>query len=252
MHVKRAIVSDIHGNQVALEAVLADIVRCRVDEVVCLGDVIGYGARPRACVDHAREFKWSLRGNHELALFDAEEQKRFSARAADAIDWTRARLESSRDPENEARTAFLEAMPEKEVEGDVVYCHGSPRLPVTEYVFPTLGQRHPDRLKLIFGFFEHVAFVGHTHFPGVFTEEPVFNTPADLGNEYEIGPGKALINVGSVGQPRDRNNRASYVVFDGQTVVFRRVQYDIDVAASQVYAVAELDDGLGDRLYDGR
>ncbi|MBA7662624.1 hypothetical protein ES703_70654 [subsurface metagenome] len=249
---KRAIVSDIHGNQTALEAVLRDIDRQRVEEVVCLGDVIGYGARPRACVDYARKFKWVLKGNHELGLFDAEEAKRFSARAADAIDWTRSRLEAPDDPENEARMTFLEQTGEKEVEGDVVYCHGSPRLPVTEYVFPTLAQRHPDRLKLIFTFFEHVAFVGHTHFPGVFTEELRFDTPADLGNEYEIGPGRALINVGSVGQPRDRNNRASYVIFDGQTVVFRRVQYDIDVAASQIYAVSDLDDGLGDRLYDGR
>jgi len=250
--VKRAILSDIHANQTALEAVLADINRQGVEEIVCLGDVIGYGARPRACIDRAREFEWTLKGNHELGMFDAEEARRFSARAADAIDWTRRCLEAPGDLENNARVAFLEKLAEKEVEGDVVYCHGSPRLPVTEYVFPALAQRHPDRLKLIFTFFEHLAFVGHTHVPGVLTEELEFSTPAGLGNEYEIGPGKALINVGSVGQPRDRNNRACYVLFDGRTVVFRRVQYDIDVAASQIYAVSDLDDGLGDRLYDGR
>jgi diadenosine tetraphosphatase ApaH/serine/threonine PP2A family protein phosphatase len=76
--------------------------------------------------------------------------------------------------------------------------------------------------------------------------------PADLGNEYEIGPGKAIINVGSVGQPRDRNSRACYVLYDGGTAVFRRVEYDVDLAASQIYAVSELDDGLGERLLEGR
>lgn len=249
---KRAIVSDIHSNQTALEAVLADIDRRGVEEVVCLGDVIGYGARPRACVDYARRFKWCLRGNHDAALLGAEDVKRFSYRAADAVEWTRTRLDAGDDPENSERMAFLGGMPEKQVEGDVVYCHGSPRLPVTEYCFPNLGERHPERLKVIFSVFEHTAFVGHTHIPGVLTEDLKFNTPADLGNEYEIGPGKAVVNVGSVGQPRDRNNRACYVIFDGETVVFRRVHYDIDVAASRIYAAGDLDDGLGDRLYDGR
>jgi len=249
---KRAIVSDIHGNQMALEAVLADIQRQGIEEVVCLGDVIGYGARPLQCVDHARKFLWSLRGNHEEGLFDADRRRRFSLRAADALDWTRRKLEAPGDPENAARMAFLREMPERHIEGDVIYCHGSPRLPVEEYLKPTMGKRHPERLKLVFTTFEHVAFVGHTHFPGVFTEDLEFMTPADLGNEYELEPGKAIINVGSVGQPRDGNNRACYVVFDGKTAVFRRVAYDVDVAASRIYAVPDLDDGLGDRLYEGR
>jgi len=248
----RAILSDIHGNQTALEAVLADIRRHGIEEIVCLGDVIGYGARPRECVDYVRKFRWTLKGNHELGFFDREEWKRFSARAADSIEWTRKRLDVPADPDTRVRMEFLAGMPEKHLEGDVIYCHGSPRLPVTEYVTPTLGKLHPERLKVIFGVFEHVAFIAHTHVPGVFTEDLVFSTPVDLGNEYEIGPAKAIINVGSVGQPRDGNSRACYVVFDGKTAVFRRVQYDIDRAASQIYAVPELDDGLGDRLYEGR
>jgi diadenosine tetraphosphatase ApaH/serine/threonine PP2A family protein phosphatase len=249
---RRAILSDIHGNQAALEAVLADIQRHGIEEIVCLGDVIGYGARPRECVDYVRKFAWVLKGNHELGLFDREEWKRFSPRAADSIEWTRKRLDVPGDPDGRGRLEFLAATPEKHVEGDITYCHGSPRLPVTEYISPTLGKLHPERLKVIFGVFEHLAFVAHTHVPGVFTEDLVFSTPMDLGNEYEIGPGKAIINVGSVGQPRDGNSRACYVVFDGKIVVFRRVQYDVDRAASQIYAVAELDDGLGDRLYEGR
>jgi diadenosine tetraphosphatase ApaH/serine/threonine PP2A family protein phosphatase len=88
--------------------------------------------------------------------------------------------------------------------------------------------------------------------PGVHTEDLEFHTPADFGNEFEIGPAKAIINVGSVGQPRDGHERACYVLFDGATVVYRRVQYDVDIEASRIYAVPELDDSLGDRLYEGR
>jgi diadenosine tetraphosphatase ApaH/serine/threonine PP2A family protein phosphatase len=249
---RRAILSDIHGNQPALEAVLADIRRHDIEEIVCLGDVIGYGGRPRECVDHARKFHWTVKGNHELGLFDKEEGKRFSARAADSIEWTRRRLDAPEDPQSRLRTEFLSKLPDKCVEGDIVYCHGSPRLPVSEYVTPNLGKLHPERLKVIFAVFEHVAFVAHTHVPGVYAEDLVFRTSVDIGNEYQIGPEKVIINVGSVGQPRDGNSRACYVVLDGATAVFRRVQYDIDLAASQIYAVPELDDGLGDRLYDGR
>jgi len=250
---KRAVVSDIHSNLVAFEAVLRDIERMKVAEVVCLGDVIGYGPRPQKCIDYVRKFfAWSLRGNHEQGLLDPAEAERFSHRAADALAWTRTKLETPDDDETPARKAFLEAMPEKQQIDDVLFCHGSPRLPVEEYIYPDLGRRHPERLRVIFEILGHVVFVGHTHIPGVLLEDGSFRTPADLGNEYEIGPGKAVINVGSVGQPRDRNPRASYAVVDDDTVVFRRVQYDVEVAANQIYAVPELDDGLGDRLLEGR
>ena len=250
---KRAILSDIHANVLAFEAVLRDVEHVKVQEVVCLGDVVGYGARPKQCIDYVRKyFAWSLRGNHEKGLLSASEAERFSARARDALDWTRRLLDAPDDAENVARMDFLRAMAEKHVEDDLLFCHGSPRLPVDEYCYPNLGERHPERMKLIFEMLAHVVFVGHTHLPGVLAEDGSFETPADLGNEYEIGPGKAIINVGSVGQPRDRNPRASYVILDGNTVVFRRVQYDIEIAANQIYAVAELDDGLGDRLFEGR
>jgi len=250
--VLRAILSDIHGNQPALDAVLADLRRQGAEEVVCLGDVIGYGARPAECVDHARKFKWTLKGNHELALLDKEHASRFSQRAAEAIEWTRRRLANEKDAESPARMAFIEGLEEKQIEEDVIYCHGSPRLPVTEYVKPSLGKNHPERLKLLFTLFKHVAFVGHTHIAGVFLPDLVFRLPADFGNEYEVGPTKAILNVGSVGQPRDRNNRACYVLFDGKKAIYRRVRYDVDTAASQVYATDELDDDLGDRLLEGR
>ena len=250
---KRAIVSDIHGNLVAFEAVLRDIERMKVQEVVCLGDVVGYGARPLKCIDLVRKFfAWALKGNHELGLLEPSEAERYSHRALDALNWTRGKLEAPGDADNADRLAFLNAMPEKQQIDDRLFCHGSPRLPVNEYCYPDLGTRHPERMKVIFDMLEHVAFVGHTHIPGVLTEDGTFETPAEVGNEYEIGPGKVIINVGSVGQPRDRNPRASYALLDGDTVVFRRVQYDVDIAASQIFAVDALDDGLGDRLFEGR
>ena len=249
---KRAILADIHANQSALEAVLADIARQGITEIVCLGDTVGYGARPRECVDRARKFAWTVKGNHDAALFDAEQEERFSARAGDALQWTRAKLSDPADPQSPARMEFLKSLPDRKIEGDTWYCHGSPRLPINEYVKSSLGTQHPDRLKVIFGVFPRLAFISHTHVPGVFTEDLAFHTPAELGNEYEIGPEKALINVGSVGQPRDGNERACYVIYDGAVVIYRRVQYDVDIEASRIYAVPELDDSLGDRLYEGR
>jgi diadenosine tetraphosphatase ApaH/serine/threonine PP2A family protein phosphatase len=214
--------------------------------------VIGYGARPKECIDFARKFKWTTRGNHEQAMLNPSEGEGFSDRAADAIEWTRKVLSDPKDPANANRLTWLGSLEEQVLEGDVIYCHGSPRLPVSEYVRPDLGKLHPDRLKLIFEKVPHVAFVAHTHWPGVYTEDLVFHSTTDLGNEFAVAAGKAIINVGSVGQPRDRNSRACYVVFDGSTVVFRRVAYDIDREASRIYAVGELDDKLADRLYEGK
>jgi diadenosine tetraphosphatase ApaH/serine/threonine PP2A family protein phosphatase len=249
---KRAILADVHANQSALEAVLADVRRLGVAEIVYLGDIVGYGARPKECVAHARRFAWCVKGNHDAGLFSAEQEERFSPRAAEALAWTRKKLDDPKDPESPARMEFLRSLPEKMAEGDVLYVHGSPRMPLNEYVKPTLGKMHPDRMKIIFDMIAHVAFVSHTHVPGVFTDDLVFHPPAELGNEFEIGPGKVIINVGSVGQPRDGNERACYALFDGTTVTWRRIQYDVDVEASRIYAVPELDDSLGDRLYEGR
>ena len=249
---RRGIVSDIHGNFAALKAVLKDAQRMRLDEIVCLGDVIGYGARPGQCLDVARQFPWTVKGNHEMGLLEPQRAEGFSHRARDAVAWTRDLLALHGDLENERRRRFLQSLPESHREGDILYCHGSPRDFVGEYIFPNLGEKKPDALKDIFEALEHIAFVGHTHCPGVHTEDMLFQAPLNLGNEYEIGPGKAIINVGSVGQPRDRNNRASYVVFDRSVVTFRRVHYDVEMSANRIYSVPELDDSLGDRLFEGR
>jgi len=122
---------------------------------------------------------------------------------------------------------------------------------LNEYVFPedTFNRR---KLEKIFSLVGHYAVQGHTHVPGVFTESYEFFTPDELNHEYKLGPGKAMINVGSVGQPRDGDPRSCYVVIDDGVVRFRRVKYPVEQTIQKIYAIAELDNFLGDRLRDGR
>lgn len=246
----QAIISDLHSNMAALTVVLEDIRAKGITEIVCLGDVIGYGPEPEEVLDLALGWKLTLQGNHEEALLT--DASSFNVRARDAINWTRKKLDlESDDPAKMARWAFLEKLvPMKEV-GDVLYVHGSPRAPTTEYIVPRDGH---DKRKMgdIFGRFQRACFVGHSHIPGIYTEEG-FLSPKDLCDIYMFEPGKkALVNVGSVGQPRDGDTRASYVTFDGDCVVFRRIPYDIERTASKIYAIPELDRFLGDRLKEGK
>jgi predicted phosphodiesterase len=248
--VKRAIVSDIHGNLEALEAVLADIHDQGVDEIYCLGDVIGYGPNPRECIDIARTFTFCLLGNHDQgALFDPEG---FSSGAEKAIFWTRQQLEcSGEDEQNLARWDFLCDLPRTKIESPFLFVHGSPRNPLNEYVFPEdiFNSRKIDKL---FSLVERYCFQGHTHVPGVFTQDARFLAPPDLDHRFELSDEKVMINVGSVGQPRDNDPRSCYVLLRDRTVEFRRVEYPIERTIEKIYAIPELDRFLGDRLRQGR
>jgi diadenosine tetraphosphatase ApaH/serine/threonine PP2A family protein phosphatase len=245
----KAIVSDIHGNLEALQAVLEDIGKHPVEAIYCLGDVIGYGANPRECLDLAMTWPVVLLGNHEEATLIGPEN--FNPAAARAILWTRAEIEAPL-PSQEAggRLAFLKALPQRHAEGDLLFVHGSPYDPPHEYVFPE-DIRNGIKMWTLFTWVTRWCFQGHTHLPGIFTDAQQFFAPEQVGNEYRLG-GKAMINVGSVGQPRDGDPRACYVLLDGETVRFRRVPYDIEAAARKIHAVAELDRELGDRLLVGR
>ena len=248
---KRAIVSDIHGNLEALEAVLADIEEQGIETIYCLGDIIGYGPNPCECVDRAMEFNLCVLGNHDQgALFDPEG---FSSGAERAIFWTRQQLEAtSADAETRRRRwDFLCDLPRRVYEDEFMFVHGSARNPLNEYVFPE-DVYNPRKLTRIFGLIDGCCFQGHTHVPGVFTDECQFVSPPDMRNSFTFTGQKAMINVGSVGQPRDGNSAASYVVVNEKTVEFRRVPYDIDVTAQKIYDIPELDDFLGDRLREGR
>jgi len=245
----RAIISDIHGNLEALESVLADIKSQSINEVYCLGDIIGYGPNPCECIDKVMSCKLCLLGNHDqAALFDPEG---FNASAERAVFWTRRQLESGTGPAADRRWEFLGELPRVHREPNFLFVHGSARNPLNEYVFPEdiYNQRKMER---IFSLVEQYCFQGHTHIPGVFTEDLNFLAPEEIDFKYELGPKKVLVNVGSVGQPRNGDPRSSYVVLDGNTITFKRVDYDYNQTAQKIYDIPDLDNFLGDRLKDGR
>ncbi len=254
---KRAIISDIHGNLEALETVLSQIATQGVDEIVCLGDIIGYGPNPCECLDQViKHCKFCLLGNHDqAALFDPEG---FNSGAERAIFWTREQLESAKGDRDalDARWDFLGGLPRVQRDGEWLYVHGSPRNPVNEYVFPEdiYNQKKMDKL---FSLVPNGCFQGHTHVPGVFTESRNFLSPEETDYVYKIDDKKFMINVGSVGQPRDGDPRPCYVIqeYDDAnrgTVTFFRVDYDPEVTASKIYSIPDLDDFLGDRIKQGR
>lgn len=247
----RALVSDIHSNLEAFRAVLDDIQAQGVTEIHCLGDIIGYGPNPRECLDLARQFPVCILGNHDhAALYEPEN---FHAGAARAILWTRQQLDNGRDAgQTSQRWEFLSELGQKMERNGVLYVHGSPRRPLSEYVFPEDIFNQPKMARL-FELITHVCFEGHTHVPGVFTEDLDFFPPEGLDYRYRLERGqRAIINIGSVGQPRDRDPRASYVLFDGETVRWRRVPYDFEATAAKIYAIEQLENFFGDRLREGR
>jgi diadenosine tetraphosphatase ApaH/serine/threonine PP2A family protein phosphatase len=239
----KAIISDIHGNLEALLAVLDDIARQRVTEIYCLGDVIGYGPNPRECLDLVQQCKVVLLGNHDYAAL--ADTRGFNPAARRALHWTCLQLDQPIDPPEviERRWKFLAELPMTHREGDVLYVHASPRNPLVEYVFPE-DVHNQQKMDGVFAEIERCCFVGHTHVPGVFTEDYLFRHPEDIKGTYRLDHRKTLCNVGSVGQPRDGSWRACYVMFDGTTIVYRRVNYDIQTTVKKIKAVPDLENLL--------
>ena len=250
---KRALISDIHGNLEALQAVLADIDSLNVGEIYCLGDIIGYGPNPCECLDLViKRCKITVLGNHDqAALFDPDG---FNPTALKAIYWTRDQLDEGigTSAQRNQRWDFLGELPRQHNEPPFRYVHGSPRDATNEYVFPEsiLDTR---KMEILFGKIDKYCFMGHTHQPGVFTTDCEFTDQSDIDSPVKLGDEKLMFNVGSVGQPRDQNPKSCYVVVDtdAMTVEFRRVAYDFGVTAEKIYDIADLDDGLGDRLRVG-
>ena len=252
----KAIISDIHSNFEALQAVLRDIDKHQVSDVYCLGDVVGYGPNPRECLDLVMRCPVVVLGNHDqAALFDPPGFNRVAERA---ILWTRDQLDASVPNRRAAdlRWEFLGERPLRHREGNLLYVHGSARNPLNEYVFPEdiYNQRKMER---IFALVERYCFQGHTHVPGIFTEQLPddlyqFHSPDEINYTHRLDGRKTLCNVGSVGQPRDGDPRACYVLLDDDTIRYRRVEYDIETTIKKIYAVPELENFLGDRLRDGR
>ncbi len=254
--VRLAVISDIHGNLEALQAVLKDIDEQKTEGIVCLGDIVGYGPDPIACVDLvAQRCQWALMGNHDFGVL--YEPTNFNPGAEQAAFWTRAQFENEPDETRRAeRWKFLGSLRVRVRFGPgngFLAVHGSPRKPINEYIFPDDAANKTSKIQGVFERIEKLAIVGHTHVPGVFTDEPDFYPPTELKGQFQFHDDeKVIINVGSVGQPRDGDPRASYAVIEEGSVSFRRVQYEIDATARKIKAIAQLNAWLGDRLYEGR
>lgn len=266
-----AVISDVHANAAALKAVLADIESRNITRIICLGDSVGYGPDPLECVDLIRHrCAWSLMGNHDYGVL--YEPTNFNPGAESAAFWTREQFDSEPDEAKRAeRYHFLNHLKVRVAEvitadgaapvaagsanGGIplLAVHGSPRKPINEYIFPDDGTSNPDKMQSIFDRISGICIVGHTHVPGAFTDEPDFYPPVELGEGgYKFRSGeKAIINVGSVGQPRDNDPRASYAIIHGTHVEFVRVPYDIDITATKIRAIPQLPGWLADRLYEG-
>lgn len=243
-----AVITDAHANLPALEAVFAATEVAGVDEAWCLGDVVGYGVEPDACVDLVRErCELCLVGNHDIAVLGGLDIASFSEAAAVAVEWTRSHI-------TERSLEFLRELdPQGERAGFGLF-HASPRDPVWEYVLSSdqaeaAMDSHSGR----------VALVGHSHVALFFNrpagdeEGETRGAQASDGALLNLGEGNWLVNPGSVGQPRDGDPRAAWLELDTEagTAHFHRVAYDIERAAAPI-AAAGLPSRLANRLYTGQ
>jgi diadenosine tetraphosphatase ApaH/serine/threonine PP2A family protein phosphatase len=238
------IFSDTHANLEALGAVLGAFDKEGVEKLVCLGDTVGYGASPNECCDLVRQrAAFTILGNHDAAVAGRMDYSYYYDAARQALDLHAAILH----PDN---MAWLRTLPYEVREGHISFCHGSPvNIEEFEYIFaPEQAARclpEWDRLA-------DVTFIGHSHLCKAFALEND-DVHEVVAQKFELRSGhKYIISVGSVGQPRDYDNRASYTIYDDQERVFefKRVSYDIDAAAQKIFS-AKLEKNFGHRLFIG-
>jgi diadenosine tetraphosphatase ApaH/serine/threonine PP2A family protein phosphatase len=240
--VRYAVLSDIHGNLEALRAVLADADACAA-EVLCLGDVVGYGADPGPCVDLiGARARATVAGNHEHAVIGRLDLAWFNRYARVAAAWTRERLDDD-------CAAYLGTLPLTAEVHDATLVHGSPRQP-DEWDYLVSAD---DGLAAFEAFATRLCFVGHSHVPAAWSlgsSGPDY-VRGDVDVSLEAGR-RYIVNVGSVGQPRDRDPRAAYALWDvdARRVTVRRVAYDVAAARAKIEA-AGLPRILADRLAAG-
>jgi len=253
-----AIISDIHSNLEALTAVLEHIESKGASEVLCLGDVVGYGPDPEACIDLIQDrCRFCLSGNHDWATLTTPEH--FNPLAVEAIEFTRKRLEPGRvrlpwEGRKRARWQFLQELPSRKRETDILYVHGSPRDDRNEYILETdIVYGNIEKIDEIFDMTPRLLFVGHSHVPGIITLEFEFHHPPEFKYTIEFDPyQKYLVNVGSVGQPRDGDNRACYVLLEGNTLTYHRIAYDYRTTMRKMARIGEISREAAVRLEMGR
>jgi diadenosine tetraphosphatase ApaH/serine/threonine PP2A family protein phosphatase len=246
-----ALLSDVHGNLPAFEAVLADVREVGVDETWCLGDLVGYGAQPDECVELARsECDVCLAGNHDLVVTGEIDIAAFSSTAAVAATWTREHISAE-------ALDFLRGLAPADDKRVVGLYHASPRDPVWEYVLSTW---QAEECMRVMG--PRISAIGHSHVALFFHAEDgsdavdgsdVLGAQAPGGTELDLSRGRWLINPGGLGQPRDGDPRAAWLLLDTGvwTATWRRVEYPIDDAASAIER-AGLPEVLAERLYSGQ
>jgi diadenosine tetraphosphatase ApaH/serine/threonine PP2A family protein phosphatase len=239
-----ALLSDVHGNLPAFEAVLGDVEDQSVEEIWCLGDLVGYGAQPDACVELARDrCDLVLGGNHDLVVAGEIPISDFSSHAATAARWTQETI-------TEETMGYLKELTPADPEREPALYHASPRDPVWEYVLSTW--QADECIDLMEA---RVGAIGHSHVALWFrrTEEgKVSGSTAEADLELDLSKGRWLVNPGGVGQPRDRDPRAAWLLLDtsGWNAKWRRVDYPIDEAARAIEE-AGLPPELAERLYRG-
>jgi len=222
--VKIAIISDIHANLAALEEALKTIRELKPDKIVCLGDIVGYGPRPNECVDLVRQnCQVCLMGNHDHAVLGLTDTYHFNQYAREAINWTRRTLTIQ-------NKAYLENLTFSHHENEILYVHSTPVHPEEwHYILSEYEARqYLDRIK------QRVCFVGHSHIPVVFSGE----TGIISGDEIKLDTAamKYIINVGSIGQPRDGDPRLCFVFYDTKSTLLRfiRKEYPVQVTYNEI------------------
>jgi predicted phosphodiesterase len=249
-----AIISDIHSNLEALTAVMKDIEARKVKKIYCLGDLIGYGPNPNACIEIAmRNFEFVIKGNHDEAI-SYKIPKRFKRLAATAAYWTRKQVKPRRKPgyrEQRKRWSYVKKTPRTQDLGVWLMAHGSVQSNL-DYVHDKVGA-----LEVFEDMGEsRLCFLGHTHVPGIFLlgsdDDDVHYLEPEDGKRYSVNGRKAIVNVGSIGQPRDGDPRACYVLAreDG-SLSFRRIPYDVEQTAEKIFSAKGLPNSLGERLFEG-
>lgn len=239
-----AVISDIHGNLPALQAALGAIERERPDQIWCLGDLVGYGADPNGCTRLVSErADFCLAGNHDLVVAGTLDIATFASNAAEAARWTMDVISQ------DARSYLTGLEPSGAREQFGLY-HASPRDPVWEYVLS-----YDQALASLRAQHQRVCLIGHSHVACYFTATngDVTGSDAPAGTTLDTARASWLVNPGSIGQPRDGDPRAAFLMLDTETgrCQFHRVEYPIDQAAEAIIA-AGLPRQLADRLYLGQ
>lgn len=247
-----ALISDLHANLPALEAVLARIDELSIQDIYCLGDVVGYGPWPEECVDLVMErCRFTLKGNHDEGMLTGQMHD-FNPLARESLLWTRKRLKPGFfAPRKKRRWQYLEGARSRVDQDGFTFVHASPRDPIKEYVLKSDGFLDPEKMEENFRQIEGPCFNGHTHQPGFTTGDFRFHQASADRLVWDLPKGPSIINVGSVGQPRDGDPRACFLVVDEGKLLYQRVEYDIPRTQKEIL-VQRLSPYLAERLVHGR